>query len=194
MQQHHHPPTTSTYLHRSSPRHPSYLVLDIDRLCKVVEDRPSKLAAWIEVDVLVLDEVSMLSAELLTVLDFMARKLRHRPEPFGGIQLVLCGDFLQLPPVSGGQHSSFGKACAGLDSDGEGEEEEKGSEEELASDDENPPTHSQEEHRQALARVLWSLKQVREKQDRYAFKVACSCRCSQTDCRPHRPTHHWPSH
>ena len=99
-------------------------------------------------DVLVLDEVSMLSAELLTVLDFMARKLRHRPEPFGGIQLVLCGDFLQLPPVSGGQHSSFGKACAGLDSDGEGEEEEKeGSEEESASDDENPPTHSQEEHR-----------------------------------------------
>jgi len=49
---------------------------------------------------LVIDEVSMLPGRLLDYLDFHFRKIRSSEMPFGGIQMVLVGDFLQLPPVS----------------------------------------------------------------------------------------------
>lgn len=55
---------------------------------------------WTSVDVLVVDEVSMLSPELFDLLDIVARAARRRPhQPFGGITLLLVGDFFQLPPV-----------------------------------------------------------------------------------------------
>ncbi len=50
---------------------------------------------------LIIDEISMVSAELFEFLDAMARNLRGVNSPFGGMQLVLVGDFYQLPPVKG---------------------------------------------------------------------------------------------
>ena len=50
-------------------------------------------------DRLALDEVSMLSAELFTKIDHVFRYVRKNDKPFGGMQLILFGDFLQLPPV-----------------------------------------------------------------------------------------------
>ena len=51
--------------------------------------------------VLIIDEISMVSAELFEFLDTLLRQIRRRTDtPFGGIQLVLSGDFFQLPPVS----------------------------------------------------------------------------------------------
>ncbi len=51
--------------------------------------------------VLVIDEVSMLHHFRLDLVDTVCRAMRRRPEePFGGLQVVLCGDFFQLPPVS----------------------------------------------------------------------------------------------
>lgn len=49
--------------------------------------------------VLILDEVSMLSPETLSMVDAVCRGVRHSMEPFGGMQVVLVGDFFQLPPV-----------------------------------------------------------------------------------------------
>ncbi len=51
-------------------------------------------------DVLVVDEVSMLHDYRLDMVDYVARKVREDPRPFGGMQVVLCGDFFQLPPVN----------------------------------------------------------------------------------------------
>lgn len=51
-------------------------------------------------DVLIIDEVSMLHDYRLDMVDKVARKVRNKNEPFGGIQVILCGDFFQLPPVS----------------------------------------------------------------------------------------------
>lgn len=51
-------------------------------------------------DVLVIDEISMLHDYRLDMVDLVARKVREDERPFGGIQVVLCGDFFQLPPVN----------------------------------------------------------------------------------------------
>jgi ATP-dependent DNA helicase PIF1 len=55
---------------------------------------------WRQAKVLIIDEVSMIDGALFDALDYIARVVRNRSEtPFGGIQLICCGDFLQLPPV-----------------------------------------------------------------------------------------------
>ena len=50
-------------------------------------------------DLLVIDEVSMVRADVLDAVDATLRRLRRSDEPFGGVQLLLIGDLLQLPPV-----------------------------------------------------------------------------------------------
>lgn len=49
---------------------------------------------------LILDEVSMLPGKILEFVDFLCRELRGDARPFGGIQVIAVGDFLQLPPVA----------------------------------------------------------------------------------------------
>jgi len=51
-------------------------------------------------DVLVIDEISMLHDYRLDMVDTVCRLVRENDKPFGGIQVVLCGDFFQLPPVN----------------------------------------------------------------------------------------------
>ncbi len=52
--------------------------------------------------VLIIDEISMLHKYQLDMVDSIARYILGCAEPFGGIQVVLCGDFFQLPPISSG--------------------------------------------------------------------------------------------
>jgi ribosomal protein L21E len=62
--------------------------------------RGAKLELIQALDTLVIDEVSMVRADLLDAIDALLRRHRHRPaEPFGGVQVVLIGDLYQLPPV-----------------------------------------------------------------------------------------------
>jgi ATP-dependent DNA helicase PIF1 len=49
--------------------------------------------------VLVIDEISMLPGRQFDFIEFLFRRLRGRDEPFGGCQVIVTGDFLQLPPV-----------------------------------------------------------------------------------------------
>src|SRR4030066_1141019 len=59
-----------------------------------------RLAARIErTSVLVIDEISMLPARNLGLVDAVCRHIRGSAAPFGGLQMVLVGDFFQLPPV-----------------------------------------------------------------------------------------------
>ncbi len=50
-------------------------------------------------ELLVIDEVSMLRADLLDAIDFMMQTVRKKSQPFGGVQVLFIGDLLQLPPV-----------------------------------------------------------------------------------------------
>lgn len=58
------------------------------------------LDRWTKLDVLIIDEISMLSPELFDKLELVARSLRRNDKPFGGIQLILTGDFFQLPNIN----------------------------------------------------------------------------------------------
>ncbi len=50
--------------------------------------------------VLIIDEVSMVSPEIFSAMDLILQSFKGSVEPFGGVQVVLSGDFFQLPPVS----------------------------------------------------------------------------------------------
>lgn len=54
---------------------------------------------WKEVDILIIDEVSMMSKQIFELLDYIARSIRKTNTIFGGIQLICCGDFFQLSPI-----------------------------------------------------------------------------------------------
>jgi ATP-dependent DNA helicase PIF1 len=56
-------------------------------------------------DVLVIDEISMLHGKRLDMINRLAKVLRASDEPFGGLQIVLVGDFFQLPPVTRGSNT-----------------------------------------------------------------------------------------
>lgn len=75
-----------------------------DVLLKQLKTNIFILNRWKRIDVLIIDEVSMMSMELFEKLEKLARAIRKNEKPFGGIQLILSGDWLQLPSVT---HSNF---------------------------------------------------------------------------------------
>lgn len=58
-----------------------------------------KKAVIRNMELLVIDEVSMLRADLLDAMDYMMQTVRKKATPFGGVQVLFIGDLLQLPPV-----------------------------------------------------------------------------------------------
>ena len=72
-----------------------------EELYRLVQDSKNAMRNWKRTEVLVIDEISMISADLLDKLEYIARKVRQSQAVFGGIQVLLSGDFLQLPPVDG---------------------------------------------------------------------------------------------
>ena len=72
---------------------------DVDFYYNKIMKNKFLMKRWIQTHTLIIDEVSMLEALLFDKLDLLARKIRKNNHPFGGIQIILSGDFLQLPPV-----------------------------------------------------------------------------------------------
>ena len=58
-----------------------------------------KKAVIQNMELLIIDEVSMLRSDLLDAMDFMMQSVRKKKQPFGGVQVLYIGDLLQLPPV-----------------------------------------------------------------------------------------------
>jgi len=73
---------------------------------KISRNRKAK-KNWLCTDLLIIDEISMMTAELFDKLNELAKKIRSNKKPFGGIQLLLVGDFFQLPPVTKGDDMLF---------------------------------------------------------------------------------------
>ena len=61
--------------------------------------RKDKLKLFRELEIIIIDEVSMLRADVLDMMDFSLRFTRRSTKPFGGVQMLFIGDLYQLPPV-----------------------------------------------------------------------------------------------
>lgn len=72
---------------------------DVPTLIKKIKKNNKAKLRWTRTKVLVIDEISMVDGDLFDKLEEIARGIRNNGRPFGGIQLVITGDFFQLPPV-----------------------------------------------------------------------------------------------
>lgn len=73
---------------------------DPEQLLRRVRKSSRAASRWRRCTVLIIDEISMLDPGLFEGLDYVARRLRRQASvPFGGIQVILCGDFFQLAPI-----------------------------------------------------------------------------------------------
>ena len=70
-----------------------------EQLIMKIRKNKFQKSIWKETDILVVDEVSMLSLKLFNMLNDIGKAIRGNPKPFGGIQVIFSGDFYQLPPV-----------------------------------------------------------------------------------------------
>jgi len=77
---------------------------------KINKNKKAK-AMWMSTDILVIDEVSMLSLKLFELLNAIGKKIRKNSLPFGGIQLIFSGDFYQLPPVGSREEPETMQFC-----------------------------------------------------------------------------------
>ena len=69
-------------------------------LVKKVRRNPAAKGRWLKVKCLIIDEISMVDGELFDKLSQIGRQVRNNGRPWGGIQLIITGDFFQLPPVT----------------------------------------------------------------------------------------------
>lgn len=83
----------------------------IEQLIKKVQKNKNYKALWKETDILVVDEVSMMSQKLFETLDAIGKSVRKDRRPFGGLQLIFSGDFYQLPPVGDKDDPDTSKFC-----------------------------------------------------------------------------------
>lgn len=80
----------------------------VEELVKKIKRNQKAKHRWMRTKVLVIDEISMVDGELFDKLERIARLIKNNGRPFGGIQLVITGDFFQLPPVpEGGRIAKF---------------------------------------------------------------------------------------
>ena len=90
---------------------------DVNKLVKNIRRNQNAVKRWRETEILIIDEISMIDGALFDKMESIARRLRpeRKNQPFGGIQLVITGDFFQLPPVpdAEGQGTKFAfEACS----------------------------------------------------------------------------------
>ena len=77
---------------------------------KIMKNRYVK-STWKGTDILIIDEVSMMSQKLFEMLDAIGKTVRRSSKPFGGIQIIFSGDFYQLPPVGNKDEPETTKFC-----------------------------------------------------------------------------------
>ena len=83
----------------------------IEELVTKIKKNKFAKALWRQTQVLVVDEVSMLSLKLFNMLNEIGKAVRGNFKPFGGIQIIFSGDFFQLPPVGDKEEPDTQRFC-----------------------------------------------------------------------------------
>lgn len=73
--------------------------LVVNRISTAMSSRQGAMDRWKQTDTLIIEECSMLQPEVMDLLDMLGRRIRKKRSAFGGLQVILCGDFMQLSPV-----------------------------------------------------------------------------------------------
>lgn len=87
-------------IHSWSGIFPDTNLEDPDKFVLHIKKNHQLLNQWQYTKVLIIDEISMLSPQMLDFINSVAQLVRGKSSPFGGIQVIITGDFYQLPPVS----------------------------------------------------------------------------------------------
>ena len=82
----------------------------VEKLFIKIKSNKKRLERWKKTDILIIDEISLISAELFDKLENLGRLIRENDKPFGGIQIIVCGDWLQLPNINSSKYT-FESEC-----------------------------------------------------------------------------------
>lgn len=77
---------------------------------KTLKSRKAK-KNWKKTNILIIDEASMMSKKMYDLLDLLGQEMRNNRQPFGNMQVILVGDFYQLPPICSDGEPDTGKFC-----------------------------------------------------------------------------------
>ncbi|MDO4224027.1 MAG: AAA family ATPase, partial [Acinetobacter sp.] len=80
-------------------------------LKRLKESRRQVREQIIKAQVLIIDEISMLHYKQFNLINQVLKYIKENDEPFGGLQLIVCGDFFQLPPVGKNEENNRNKFC-----------------------------------------------------------------------------------
>lgn len=71
----------------------------VDVCVAMIKKNEMTFNRWTSAKILIIDEISMIEAAFFDKLNEIAKRIRKKSDlAFGGLQIVLCGDFMQLPP------------------------------------------------------------------------------------------------
>lgn len=87
------------FIFRNHIESESQFISEINRTVEKIKKNKLKVDRWKNTELLLIDEVSMMGGNYFDMLNRVGQKIRNNSLPFGGIQVVLSGDLLQLPPV-----------------------------------------------------------------------------------------------
>ena len=81
----------------------------LEETCKYIRTRGNTTSyqRWKTTKRLIIDEISMMDPDILELLNNVGKIIRKSPKPFGGIQVILVGDFFQLPPIGKGKDIKY---------------------------------------------------------------------------------------
>jgi len=88
-----------TFLPIKYSNHRGDIYCDRAQLVKHQKFNRDKLDLLLELELMVIDEISMVRADVFDAIDYTLRRIRKNPAPFGGVQLLVIGDLFQLSPV-----------------------------------------------------------------------------------------------
>ena len=83
----------------------------MEEIIKKIQTNKYTKACWRETDILIVDEVSMMSLKLFDTINSIGKTIRNNVSPFGGIQVIFSGDFYQLPPVGNKDEPDTTRFC-----------------------------------------------------------------------------------
>ena len=73
---------------------------EIEDIVESISNNKWLRKTWRSTQILIIDEVSMMSVKIFELLNIIAKTCRNNSKPFGNMQVIFLGDFYQLPPVN----------------------------------------------------------------------------------------------